>query len=284
LVEESFAVTDDGLRLFVRVVGDGAHTVIVPAAAWLESQLDPLLAPDRRFVFYDTQSRGRSDSGPDERLTFDHEVGDMEAVRRHVGASEVALIGWSYLGAVVALYASRHPGVVANLVMLCPMAPRPGPFEGMQPFLDRVKARETELERRLENLRRDAEATPSAETWAAFQLLRATMRMGDSAAIERVVGNPFRFEQEWAPRVESTLTALFDSLPDFDWRTEMGVVEAPVLVVHGDEDGPVSVREEWVHSFPDGRLLRLPNVGHYPFLEAPDQLFPVVDEHLRLSI
>jgi len=280
---EDFARADDGLRLFVRVVGDGEQTVIVPAAAWLEHQLDPLITPERRFVFYDTQSRGRSAAGPLERLTFEHEVADMDAIRRHVDAERAAVVGWSYLGAVAALYASAHPDAVSHLVMLCPMSARPGPFEGMQPFIDRYQAREAELRDRLDVLRRDAEAFPSAETWGSFQMLAATLRMGDPAAIERVVGNPYRFEQEWAPNAERTLEALFGSLPDFDWRPRMNVVHAQALIVHGEEDGPVSARDDWVQALPGGRLLSLAGVGHFPFIEAPDELLPALDAHLRLS-
>jgi pimeloyl-ACP methyl ester carboxylesterase len=152
----------------------------------------------------------------------------------------------------------------------------------MQPFIDRYRAREAEIAEQLAELRRAAEANPSAESWGAFQLLNATLRMGDPTAIDRVVGNPYRLQQEWTPIVERTLDALFESLPEFDWRPQMSAVDALALVVHGEEDGPVSAREEWVNAFPRGRLLSLPGVGHFPFIEAPDELFPVLDEHLRL--
>lgn len=221
-MSDSLAQTEDGLRLFVRVVGETGPMVIVPGAAWLEGHLDPLQHAGRRIVFYDTQARGRSEAGPRQRLTFEHEVSDLEAVRRHVGGELVSLIGWSYLGAVVALYASKHPSRVQNLAMLCPMAARPGPFEGMAPYLERNRAREAEMAEHLVELRRLAEGDPSPESWRAFQLLRATIRMDDPAAAERVVANPWQYEQEWAPNVEPTLEALFESLDDFDWATSYG--------------------------------------------------------------
>ena len=279
-MDESFAEADDGLRLYTRVVGDGAHTVIVPAAAWLEDHLDPLLKPGRRFVFYDTQARGRSDAGPPERLTFDREVSDLEAVRQHVGAEQVSLIGWSYLGAVVALYASRHASHVRHLALLCPMSARPGPFEGMEPFVELLQSREAAVADELARRRERAEDEPSPETWRAFQLLRSSIRMGDAGAADRIVGNPWRHPQEWATHAQPTLETLFDSLDDFDWRPDMHVVEAPALVVHGGLDGPVAARQEWVDAFPHGRLLDLPDTGHYPFIERPEELFAALDQLL----
>ena len=48
----------------------------------------------------------------------------MEAVRTHFGIDRASLIGWSYLGAVVALYAADHPEHVRAVVQIGPMAPR----------------------------------------------------------------------------------------------------------------------------------------------------------------
>jgi pimeloyl-ACP methyl ester carboxylesterase len=280
-VTDSWAIADDGLRLFVRTIGDGPQTVIVPGAAWLEEELAALCTPGRRVVFYDTQSRGRSEIAPVERLTFDREVDDLEAVRRYVGADRVSVIGWSYQGAVAALYASRHPAHVAHVAMLCPMTPRPGPFDGMAPYVERRRAREAEVADRLAALRAAAERDPSPATWRACQLLRASTNMGAPADADRVVADPWQHENEWAPHAESVLDVLFDSLDDFDWRPAMAVVDAAVLVVHGENEGPAGLRQEWVDAVPHGRLLSLPGVGHYPFVERRQETLAALDELLR---
>jgi pimeloyl-ACP methyl ester carboxylesterase len=277
-VTEAMVDADDGVRLFVRVDGNGPHTIVIPAAAWLEDQLDWLRRADRRLVFYDTQARGRSEHGDRARLTFDREIADVDTIRRHVQADAISLIGWSYLGAVVALYASRHPARVRRLALLCPMAARTRPYEGMQPYLDALRAREMALAEELERLRRRAESDPTPETWRDFQLLRASARMGDPRAAERVRGNPWRHPNEWSSNAVAVLDALFDSLDDeFDWRPLMRVVDAPELVIHGALDGPVEPRREWADAFPNGRLVELPGIGHYPFVEAPDDCRTALD-------
>ncbi len=52
---------------------------------------------------------------------------------------------------------------------------------------------------------------------------------------------------------------------------------APILVVHGDVDRiPIEGSLEWAASLQNSRLVRLPGVGHFPFLVAPDDLYPVL--------
>jgi len=280
---ESWAITRDGVRLFVRAIGEGDQVVIIPGAAWLERELEKLAAPERKLVFYDTQSRGNSDAGPTGRLTFDNEVDDLEVVRRHVGAERVGLVGWSYLGAVVALYASRFPDHVTHLALLCPMAARRGPFPGMQPYRQLLEERSAAIAAQRARLRVEAEADPSPERWRAYGLLNASIRMGNPASADAVLADPWQYPQEWAPRVEQTLEALFESLDDFDWRPDMAVVGAPALVVHGDLDGPLDVIAEWAASFPNGQLLRLADTGHFPFVEQRERLLVALNDFLSGS-
>ena len=83
--EGSFT-TDDGARLSYRVVGSGEPVVIVPGGLFLERDF-ARLSRGRTVVFYDMRGRGRSDPVADStHITIQHEVRDLEAVRRHIGA------------------------------------------------------------------------------------------------------------------------------------------------------------------------------------------------------
>jgi pimeloyl-ACP methyl ester carboxylesterase len=58
-------------------------------------------------------------------------------------------------------------------------------------------------------------------------------------------------------------------------------VWAPILIVHGDTDRiPIKGSLEWAASLQNSRLVRLPGVGHFAFLEAPDDLHPVLSAFL----
>ncbi|MBA2457396.1 MAG: alpha/beta fold hydrolase [Gemmatimonadales bacterium] len=106
-----------------RTVGSGAETVIVPLASMHGTSLDAL-ARGRRLVLYDPRGRGRSDTVPPAKVSLDHNLRDLDAIRAEVGADRVALIGWSGLGMELFVYALRHPDRVTRLVQLAPVAPR----------------------------------------------------------------------------------------------------------------------------------------------------------------
>lgn len=65
---EGFVTTDDGARLYYRVVGTGSPIVIVPAGFFLERDL-ARLARRRTLVFYDMRGRGRSSPVADSRAS-----------------------------------------------------------------------------------------------------------------------------------------------------------------------------------------------------------------------
>lgn len=84
-VREGFLAADDGMCLYYRVVGSGLQAIVVPVGFYLEPFLDRLASPERTLVFYDPRGRGRSDAVDPSRVSLDHQVRDVEAVRRHLG-------------------------------------------------------------------------------------------------------------------------------------------------------------------------------------------------------
>jgi proline iminopeptidase len=120
---EGYIPLQEGLRLYYRVVGDGTRTVVIPAATGLAADLESL-ARGCRVVFYDQRCRGQSNVDPDEsHIWIDYEVHDLEVIRHHFGLERMSLIGWSYMGAICALYAATHPERVDRLVLMCAIPP-----------------------------------------------------------------------------------------------------------------------------------------------------------------
>jgi pimeloyl-ACP methyl ester carboxylesterase len=95
---------------------------------------------ERTVVLYDPRGRGRSDEIKDPSLVgMDNEVRDIEALRRHLSLDRVSLVGWSYLGGVVALYAARYPERVDSVVQVGPMPLRKVPH--WDAYLKSIQAR-----------------------------------------------------------------------------------------------------------------------------------------------
>jgi pimeloyl-ACP methyl ester carboxylesterase len=109
------------LRAWVSEARPGAATLIVinggPGNSHLAAPPAGQLAPRFRVVFYDQRGTGKSGTPRDDAFDVPHQVGDLEALRRRLGAPEVDLLGHSFGGLIAAAYAARYPQHVSRLVL-----------------------------------------------------------------------------------------------------------------------------------------------------------------------
>jgi pimeloyl-ACP methyl ester carboxylesterase len=278
-VREVYAITPDSVRLWYRVVGRGEETVLVPVAVYHGTRLDPL-ATGRRVVLYDPRGRGRSDSVPAAKVSLDHQVGDVETIRKAVGAERVALIGWSGLGMELFVYALRHPGRVTRLVQLAPVPPRRDPY--MQGMMASRKNRTDSSEMATLQARKTGGEFEADEARWCRELARVTRpaSFGDvrfSTQVPEACG----FRNEWPSRLSPYFEALLGSFGAFDWRAELPKVKVPRLVIHGGQDNiSLDGNKEWVAGRPEARLLVIEGAGHWPHYERSEQTLRAIDSFL----
>jgi pimeloyl-ACP methyl ester carboxylesterase len=114
-------------RLHVRCMGDGTPTVILDAALGASSLswtlVQPALANITRACSYDRAGFGWSDAGPLPRTAgrIADELHDL--LRRDAVPQPYLLVGHSFGGLIMRLFASRHPNEVAGLVLIEPAIP-----------------------------------------------------------------------------------------------------------------------------------------------------------------
>jgi proline iminopeptidase len=277
---EASLITTDSVRLYYRVVGAGDETVIVPLALYHGTRLDSL-ARNRRLVLYDPRGRGRSDTVPASRVSLQHNLRDLDAIRAAVGAERVALIGWSGLGMELFVYALRNPDRVSRLVQLAPVAPRWEPYSNLM-MADRGRRTDSTARRNLQTrVARGEFRNDAAGRCRALAAVHQPPTFGDPGAARLapdVCDNP----TEWPDRIGAYFGALLGSIEGFDWRDSIGLVTAPRLVVHGERDNtPLEGNREWVAHQPHARLLVIPGAGHWPHYERPDLVIPAIDQFLR---
>ena len=276
--EEGYVPVSGGLRIHYRVVGTGADTVVIPMDAWWPDDIQQL-ASGRTLILYDPRGRGRSDPVPDSvPAGFPEELKDLDRLREHLGIGRMALIGWSYLGGVVALYAAEHPEHVSRVIQVGPIPPRKDPYWDL--WLADYATRAP-----------PGGAIVSADSadWSAGTAdcrpaLRATVmpQLGDTAfasVIADAVGCSLANEDPAA--IGHWFERMVSSFGDWDWRPQAARVQAPVLTIQGTRDNmPIESSQEWVGAFADARLLRIEGVGHYPVFERPAVFFRAVQEFL----
>ena len=120
---EDHTVSLNGVDLHYRTVGDGPVLFLVPpgwgiASGYLQRAFSSL-AEHFRLVFIDT--RGSGLSGRPDDATHMRSVdmaNDLEALRVHLGLSEISILGHSNSGAIALAYAARYPDRVSKLVLI----------------------------------------------------------------------------------------------------------------------------------------------------------------------
>jgi pimeloyl-ACP methyl ester carboxylesterase len=279
--QEGFAVADDGTRLYWRSAGEGAQTVVVPLSAWMFEEFLPL-AEGRRLIFYDMRNRGGSDPVDETRSGLDYEVRDLEAVRRALDLPKISLIGHSYMGAIVTLYARDHSDRVDRVVLTGPAGPVGRTFrEGERP----PAPANDNAERQLAELRsRSIDRNDPVEYCRAYLKLAVLLPMvRDAAALSRFRADPCRYEKEWPGRWNAHVWGVIATFGSWDWRSSVSRLDIPFLIVHGTADtaAPLAGSIEWVNALPRARLLRIEGAGHVPWLDDPERVLNAIDQFLR---
>jgi proline iminopeptidase len=260
----------EGARLFFRAVGEGTSLVIVHGGPgmshdYLAPQLIRLLAEDYRLIFYDQRGSGRSTGVEDTtRLTVGQFVEDLEAVGRAFDLGGLNLLGHSFGGLLALSYAAAHPSRVEKLLLV---DTSPASWELNFPyFLQTIAERRTEADQRdMDKLREAARSEPAAmERYLKvfFRTFFSDPTLSDSLALG--------IDERWLINNDVTGRSVWADLGRYDLHDQLPRITAPTLILHGGAsvmsvEGAVAIRNR----IPRSRLIVLEDVGHFPYIEAP---------------
>jgi proline iminopeptidase len=273
----------DGARLFYRRVGQGGVPVILAPGLFLRPAMDRL-AGGRTLVYLDPRNRGRSDPVQDSTLlTIQQELKDLEEVRKHFGFEQIDLVGYSYAGLLVAMYAMDNPGRVRRMVQLGPV-PRDFETEYPEGLTAATPPEITAQLQSLDTLPSDYRSThPPAYCELAWLASRARL-VGDPANAEKLGAGPCAMENEWPVNLARHIRYHFGSVQRLDISADrIRSIEIPVLVVHGtlDRNAAFGSGREWAMTLPNARLLTVPGAAHQSWVEAPDMILSAIEAFLR---
>jgi proline iminopeptidase len=284
---EGFVLTPDSVRLFTRIVGAGRDTIIVlhggPGLTldYLAADLEPMAAR-HTLLFYDQRGAGRSTLVSDSAgLSAQRFVDDLEAIRAHFGLSKPALLGHSWGVGLAALYVQRYPSTMGQLILVDGVPLRLTNLVAGFEAMDRARdsSERAEMDRWMETRR-----THPEDAVACHNYYRLWFRpfFADTSALSRSRGDFCAGTLESRRnKMEGVDRFTMASLGNWDWRAAMATVPLRSLIIHGTVDPiPLATAQEWASILPNARLLTLPNVGHFPYLEAPDQFFAAIDTFL----
>ncbi|HMD34942.1 MAG TPA: alpha/beta hydrolase [Vicinamibacterales bacterium] len=282
ILQKDFISTEPGVRLFVQTVGAGPQVVLIPNGYYLFDAL-ARFAEGRTLLFIDPRNRGRSDAVADRSKLergIRHDVADFEAIRRHVGAERVDLIGHSYMGVTVALYAMTHPDHTDRVVQIGaapadPSKPYSAHVSNSDGTMRDVFGRMGELQKERASL---DPLTFCRKFWAILRELYVLQPSdADRLAWEPChLPNEVGFMKQYTDYVLPSIQAL--DLTDADYAR----ATAPVLAIHGRQDRSASYGggREWALRLPNARLITVDNAAHVPWIEDPDKVFGAIGAFL----
>ena len=243
-----------------------SHDFMLCSDAW------DVLAKKRPVVFYDQRGTGKSPAlTADQSCNLADQIADLEAVRAHLGAAKIDLLGSSWGGYLVMAYAARHPEHIRHLIILDSAAPKQSDtkylFKEVYPDV---------LERQ--------------------ESFNFADELGDAkagqAGIEEYLGMIFyspekrdAFLKKFASGMvlnKKVNQAIFADLGRFDLNPELRKFNFPTLVITGRYDMNVAPIVAWhIHrAIPGSKIALLERIGHFPFYEEPEAFVKVVEEFL----
>jgi 3-oxoadipate enol-lactonase len=252
-------------KLYVEEHGDGDPLLLIEGlgqAMWAWREQIPVFARHFRTIAYDTRGTGRSPALAEPYLIADF-AADAAAILDGRRAHVVALSMGGYVALKLAL---ANPELVRSLVLTGTGAGGP----------DRVPR-----EQYVRDAFAEALGLPPAEYG------RRTMPY--TFAPDWPERNPARFEEILAARIERPTS--YETIEAhaaacyayYDEGCEVERIEAPALVIHGDEDliVPVENGRMLAARLPNARYVELAGRGHNLPLEEPDTFNELVLEFLR---
>ena len=283
LSHEGYVTTSDGVRLFYRKFGSGPNAVIIPNAVHMVDSFRHLTA-NCTLIFFDLRNRGASDPVSDSsklKRGVHHDVDDIDAIRRHFGIEQVNVIGHSYVGLTVILYAMKYAAHVRRIVQIGPVQARaatqyPAHLTGADQTL-------FDFMSKLAQLQREPQPEDPREGCRKFWELLRVLYVANPADAAKIHWSPCDFPNEvgfmkhWIENLLPSIQAL-DLTP-----TDISKVKTPVLTIHGtrDRQAPYGSGREWSMILPDARLLTVENAAHVPWIEAPELVFGSIETFLN---
>lgn len=255
-----------GTPLFVVNGGPGFdHTYLHVSPAW------DALGKSRRVVMYDQRGTGRSTGEhKGQALTLKDQIDDLDALRAHLGADRMELLGHSWGGYLVMAYAAMHPEHVAHLFIMDSAAPR---WKDIIFLFKEVFPEGTAREDALafvDEMGDKNAARASLLEYLSMLFYAPEKRDGFLAAVSPSV---------YTRDVNRAVNADLDRV---DLNPEIQKFKFPVLVITGRYDMNVAplVAYKIHQGIPGSKFRVFERSGHLPFYEEPDAFVQAVEEFL----
>lgn len=260
--------TATGRSIFYDDTGDGYPLLMLPGGVGsrrgIYTSLIEALTSHHRVIAMDHRDSGESEPEPDYYTLVDL-ANDAVALLDALGIARAHTMGHSFSGLVALQLALDHKARVNCMVLMSTFAQGDQGHRAGDPPL------------------------PPADWWdndLVEWMQRALREMAGSNYRNRLTDTEVKALAELERDNRATWSSVLHRMAAggaTDFSDSLPQIAAPTLVIHGDADPLVTSERALTLSegIQDARLIRLPGVGHVPWLEQPDEVTNAILDFLR---
>ncbi|NEO91517.1 MAG: alpha/beta hydrolase [Moorea sp. SIO3G5] len=236
------------------------------------SSLGDYLAPKYHIIAPDLRGHGES-SKPDQGYTFDDHIADLEALMDHLGWSSAHILGHSWTGKLVPIWAKQNPSRLRSLILVDPF------FIGKIPMFLKVMFP------------------------LLFRVLPFVKAMGPFVSYEQAIAQAQELKQYrgWSPFQQQVFKASIEPKPDGSWGSKFVVqarneifedvmrvaglteiIDIPTVLIVPEKglnrsDGQLKPYKTYLKNL---TIRQVPG-NHWPFLVEPEEFNRAVELFLK---
>ena len=262
--------TPDGLTLSYERRGSGPLLVCHPGGpGGSAAEFRDFAGLDDTFELLLLSPRGSHGSDPADEYALASYVADVEALREHLGVDQLDLLGFSHGGIVAMAYAAAFRRRIRRLVLAATLA-----VWGDEAEAAMQKAIEARREEPWFAEAQKAIEEEQAGEFSSTAELIANVQRQAPLYFHRWEGNEQVGRELFSDFAHSEPLHYFNTVefPTFDLREQLRTIEAPTLVLVGDDDmiaGPVCA-DTIVAELPNARRVEIAGSGHFLYIEQPE--------------
>jgi len=277
-VEKGYKIIN-GAKIYYEVYGRGFPVVFVHGGPGLDrSYMLPQMeriGVGYKLIFYDQRASGKSSADVEPgSMTMETFVKDLEGIRKAFKLDKMNLVGHSWGGLVAMLYAVRYPQRLRSLVLLNSTPASASLRESAFAVLQSKRGREDSIAN-AELTQTDAFKQRDPVAMMAFFRLLFRASFYDRHYADSLT---FDFDSTYAMKSAMQRNLSKDkSLMQYDLHGQLGKITCPTLIFGGDHDMVTPEANERIHKAIKGsKYILIKNCGHFPFIEAQEQFFPIL--------
>ena len=276
---EGYIPTNDSVKIFYRILGEGKDTIVVFhgggfGSSYLVPDLTPLAA-HHTLLFFDQPGTGFSSVVRDTaRLNINRFVQDVKMVRKYFRIQKMNVLAHSNGGILFGYYATVYPDKIASIILVNPTAASQK-WQGS----NRLDSISQLLLKQNAKIYRTAPSDSIKACWDYYAVW-ARGKFPTPLQVRRMWGDVCDCDQK--NQLNPIRFYSLQSMGKWDITAQLLKVKARALIVGADKDEtPVAAWEEWNKSLPNSQLLIINGTGHLPYVDNPTVFFAAAEQFLQ---